>query len=63
MRRLYLSETDSKIFGVCGGIGESYDVDPTLVRLIMVLLCLTTAILPVAITYLVGWIVIPKKPN
>ena len=27
MRRLYLSKTDKKIFGVCGGIGETYDID------------------------------------
>jgi len=32
MRKLYLSKEDSKIFGVCGGIGQTYDIDPTLVR-------------------------------
>ena len=63
MRRLYLSQTDKKIFGVCGGIGETYDIDPTLIRLALVLLCVLTAILPVALTYIIAWAIIPKKPN
>ena len=62
MKRLYLSKTDKKILGVCGGIGETYDIDPTLVRLILVFLCLASAILPVILTYLVAWLIIPPKP-
>ena len=63
MRRLYLSKTDKKIFGVCGGIGETYDIDPTLIRLALVFLCLATAILPVVLTYIIAWAIIPKKPG
>ena len=33
MKRLYRSNTDRMIAGVCGGIGEYFDIDPTLVRL------------------------------
>jgi phage shock protein C len=62
MRRLYLSKTDKKIAGICGGIGETYDIDPTLIRLGLVFLCLVTAIIPVGLTYLIGWLVIPDKP-
>lgn len=61
MRKLYLSKTDKKIFGVCGGIGETYDIDPSLIRLIVILLCLLTAIIPVVITYLAAWLIIPEK--
>lgn len=32
-KRLYRSVDDSKIFGVCGGIAEYFDIDPTLVRI------------------------------
>ena len=32
-RRLYKSKTNKKLFGVCGGLAESFEVDPTLVRL------------------------------
>ena len=63
MRRLYLSKTDKKIFGVCGGIGETYDIDPSLIRLIIILLCLLTVIMPVFITYLAAWLIIPEKKD
>ena len=61
MRKLHLSTTDCKIAGVCGGIGETYDVDSTLVRLGLVFLCMVTGILPLLVTYLVSWMIIPKK--
>jgi phage shock protein PspC (stress-responsive transcriptional regulator) len=60
MKRLRLSSTNSKILGVCGGIGETYDIDPTLIRLIVVFLCFVTAIIPVAATYLIAWAIMPK---
>jgi len=63
MKKLYLSKNDRKIAGICGGIGETYDRDPTLIRLMLVFICLVTAVLPVVITYLIGWIVIPQKPT
>ena len=62
MRKLYISKTEKKIFGVCGGIGQTYDIDPTLVRLVVVFLCFATAILPVLLTYLAAWIIVPEKP-
>ena len=61
MRMLHLSRTNSKIFGVCGGIGETYDIDPTLIRLIVVFLCFATAIVPVTATYIIAWAIMPKK--
>lgn len=63
MRKLYLSKKDKKIFGLCGGIGETYDIDPTLVRLGLVFFCVITAIIPVLITYLAAWIIVPEKPS
>ncbi|HPS42079.1 MAG TPA: PspC domain-containing protein [Anaerolineaceae bacterium] len=36
-KRLYRSRTDRKIAGVCGGLGEYFNFDPTLVRLLFVL--------------------------
>ncbi|MBR3109512.1 MAG: PspC domain-containing protein [Clostridia bacterium] len=33
MKQLYKSRTNKKVAGVCGGIGEYFDIDPTLVRL------------------------------
>lgn len=63
MRKLYLSREDSKIFGVCGGIGQTYDIDPTLVRLVAVFLCLSTGIIPLLLTYIIAWVIVPKEPT
>jgi len=63
IERLYLSNTDRKIAGVCGGIGERFDIDSTVVRLLMVFFALVTAIFPVVITYIVAWLIIPQKPS
>jgi len=62
MKKLYISKKDRKIFGVCGGIGETYDIDPTLIRLIVVFLCLASWIIPLLLTYLAAWIIVPEKP-
>ena len=59
MKRLYRSSRDKRIAGLCGGIGEAVEVDPTLIRLLLVFLCLTTAIIPVLFTYIIGWIIVP----
>jgi phage shock protein C len=59
MKRLTLSSTDRKIAGVCGGIGEYFNVDPTMIRLGVVLLGLLTAVIPMLIAYLLAWFIIP----
>ena len=62
MKRLYRSQTDKKIAGIFGGISEMYDVDPSVLRLVMVFLGLGTGIVPLLVTYIVGWMIIPKGP-
>jgi phage shock protein PspC (stress-responsive transcriptional regulator) len=59
MKRVYRSRTDKKIFGVCGGIGEAYNIDPTLIRIIVVFLCLMTGLLPIIITYIAARLIMP----
>jgi len=59
MKRLYRSESNRKIAGVCGGIGEHLDVDPTIIRLIAVVFTFVTGILPFIIGYLVAWWIVP----
>jgi phage shock protein C len=63
MKRLYLSQTDKKIAGVCGGLAEYMDTDPTLVRLVTVVLGLITGIIPFVIAYLIAWMIVPVKPS
>jgi len=63
MKKLYLSGSDKKIAGICGGIAETYDIDSTLIRLAWVFIGLATAIIPALVTYIVAWIIIPQKPQ
>jgi phage shock protein C len=60
MKRLTLSTTDKKLAGVCGGLGEYFDVDPTIVRLATVLITFATGILPMVIAYVVAWLIVPR---
>lgn len=63
MKKLYLSKTDRKILGVCGGFAEMFGIDSTIVRLIAVFLCIVTGILPLVITYIIAAIIAPEKPQ
>jgi len=60
MKKLYRSTDNKKIAGIFGGLGEIFDIDPTLLRLVFAFIGLVTAILPIVIAYLIGWIIIPK---
>lgn len=60
-RRLMRSRTDKKIAGVCGGVARYFDVDPTFVRLLWLILVFFP--LPGGlIAYIIAWIVLPKEP-
>lgn len=58
--RLYRSRQYRMLGGVCGGIAERFGMDPTIVRLIAVLLAFLPG--PMFIAYIVLWIVIPPEP-
>ena len=58
--KLYRSTTNSKIAGVCGGIGEYFDIDPTIVRLAWLIAVLVFGTGLVA--YIVAWFIIPENP-
>jgi phage shock protein C len=51
MKKLYRSVKDRKIAGICGGIGEMMDVDPTMIRLVMIILTIATGIIPCMIRF------------
>lgn len=61
-KRLYRSKTDRKIAGVCGGIAEYFGIDPTIVRIIALVLLLPGG-LPGFVPYLIMWVVVPEKPE
>lgn len=60
MKRLYRSRTDRKIAGVCGGIANYFEVDPTFVRLLWILFCFLGG--AGIILYIIAVIVIPLEP-
>ena len=60
-KKLYRSVTDKKLCGVCGGLGEYFDIDSTLVRLLWVLLCFISCGAAL-LGYLVCALVIPQQP-
>ncbi len=59
-RRVYRSRRDRMLAGVCGGIGEYFNVDPTIIRLIWVIggLCVGAGL----IAYIICAIIIPDEP-
>lgn len=61
-KKLYCSP-DRKLCGVCSGIADYYNIDPTIVRLVAVLIGLATQVLPALIVYFVIALVIPKAPD
>jgi phage shock protein PspC (stress-responsive transcriptional regulator) len=59
---LMRSATNSRLGGVCGGLGEYFDVDPTLVRLIWALVTIFSAMVIGTFFYFIAWIVMPLAP-
>lgn len=59
-RRLYRSRTERSIAGVCGGLAQYFNVDPTVIRLIMLFLIIFGGIS--IWVYIILWIVIPEQP-
>jgi len=62
MKKLYRSQNDKMIAGICGGLGEGFNIDPTLIRLAMVFVGMASGLIPMVAAYIVGWIIIPVAP-
>ncbi|MGC8916650.1 MAG: PspC domain-containing protein [Thermoanaerobaculum sp.] len=61
-KKLFRSSTDAKLLGVCGGFGEFWDTDPTVIRVAYTVLTFLTGILPGIVLYVVLAIIMPKRP-
>ncbi len=59
-KRLYRSVTDCQIAGVCGGLAEYFNLDPLLVRILMVVFALGTG--AGFLFYILAWLFIPEAP-
>ena len=59
-KKLYRSRTDRKIWGVCGGLGVYFNLDPVMIRIIWAVLFFAGGIGFLA--YVLAWIIIPEEP-
>lgn len=58
-KKLYRSKEGRKIAGVCAGLGEYFDIDPTIIRLIW--LAMLFAVGSGVLAYIIAWIIVPEK--
>ncbi len=62
-KRLYRSDTNKVLFGIIGGVGEYFDIDPTILRLGYIILAFMSGFFPALIGYFIAVIVVPKKSH
>lgn len=60
-RKLCKASRDRKVFGVCGGLGEYFGIDPTLIRLGWVIFCAVGG--SGVLAYIIAAIVMPEEDN
>ena len=60
-KKLFRSKNNKKICGVCGGLAEYFNMDPTIVRLVAVVLTLAGGCGVLA--YIIAALIIPENPN
>jgi phage shock protein C len=59
-KKLYKSSTDKKIFGVCAGVANFFNIDPTIVRVIYACAAIFTTGFPFALLYIVLAFILPE---
>jgi phage shock protein PspC (stress-responsive transcriptional regulator) len=60
-KRLVRSTNDRKIAGVCAGVADYFDIDPTIVRVVWLLATLIPG--PNILAYIILWIAVPEGPT
>ncbi len=59
-KRLYRSNTNKVLGGVCGGLGEYFELDPVIIRILAVLSVF--AYMTGFLAYVIAWIIMPVRP-
>ncbi len=62
MKELYKSRDNRILTGVCGGIGEYAGVDPTVIRVGVLVVAVFTAVIPLLVAYLIAAVIVPERP-
>jgi phage shock protein C len=60
-KKLYRSVNQKMLAGVCGGLAEYFDIDVSIVRLLLIGGALLTAVVPMFFFYIIAWIVVPQQ--
>jgi len=63
MERLYRSSTQRILGGVCGGLGEYFNIDPTIVRVVFAVVTIATALVIGVVLYLLLWLIVPAEAS
>ncbi len=63
MKKLYRSETNKVFSGMIGGLGEYVEVDPTVFRLVWIVITVFTGLLPGIVAYLIAALIVPRRPH
>jgi len=61
MKKLYKSKNNKIFSGVIGGLGEYLGIDPTILRLIWLLILITTGIIPGILIYIIAALIVPEN--
>lgn len=62
MKKYFRSRNDRMLGGVIGGLAEYFGADSSLLRLLTVLAFFLTGFVPILLTYILAWIIVPEKP-
>ena len=63
MKKLYRSKTNKVFGGLIGGMGEYFDVDPVILRLLWILILVFSGFVPAIIVYIIGIFVVPERES
>lgn len=61
MKRLVLNQRDKKLAGLCAGLADYFEVDVTIVRLIVLTMIIMTGVVPGVLLYLIAAAITPKE--
>lgn len=60
-KKLYLVKEGKKVCGLCNGIGEYFDIDPTVIRIAWLIFCFMGG--SGVLAYFIGVLIVPNKPD
>jgi phage shock protein PspC (stress-responsive transcriptional regulator) len=62
-KKLYRSRKYRVLSGFCGGVAEFFKLDPTVVRILFIVILFVTAVAPMIIVYIFASVITPERPN